>query len=71
MNEVKDQDQGTVEDTIAPPRNVRCFVCLGRVKDAEEYLECPKCGRIYHKTCARRIKACPMCDTSLGFDEDL
>jgi sugar lactone lactonase YvrE len=52
-----------------PPRNIRCIVCLGRMKSAGDYLECARCGRFFHKACASRIKACPMCGADLVKDE--
>jgi hypothetical protein len=48
-----------------PSRNIRCYVCLGRLKSAEDYLECKNCGRVYHKACASRIKACAICGADL------
>jgi sugar lactone lactonase YvrE len=59
-----------VEDVPAPPpRNVRCIVCLGHMKGVEDYLECPRCGRVYHKACASRILSCVMCGSDLAKEE--
>ena len=58
-----EEEAGDVPDQ--PSRNVRCIVCLGRMKHAEDYLECPRCGRVYHKACASRITACVMCGADL------
>jgi hypothetical protein len=52
-----------------PPRNVRCIVCLGHMKGAQDYLECPRCGRVYHKACASRILSCVMCGSDLAKEE--
>jgi hypothetical protein len=48
----------------APP-TVRCFLCLGRIKKPEDQVECPRCGRIYHRACSERIRSCPMCGSTL------
>jgi DNA-binding beta-propeller fold protein YncE len=52
-----------------PPRNIRCIVCLGHIKGAEDYIECPRCGRVYHKACASRILSCVMCGSDLVKEE--
>jgi len=58
-------EDGSEDVPDQPPRNVRCYVCLGRMKSAEDYMECKNCGRVYHKACASRIKACPICGADL------
>lgn len=68
-------DGGGQEDDVERPRpvdvprNIRCTICLGRIKRPEDYMECPRCGRLYHRACAKRVGSCPMCGETLVGDE--
>lgn len=51
------------------PATIRCFLCLGRIKRPEDSMECPRCGRIYHRACSERVRSCPMCGSTLLGEE--
>jgi len=42
----------------------RCGICLGKFKDETEIVRC-SCGATFHKSCAERVKVCPVCGRKL------
>jgi DNA-directed RNA polymerase subunit RPC12/RpoP len=40
----------------------QCNICLGTIKPGLIYAACGKCGKIYHESCATRVRKCPRCD---------
>lgn len=38
-----------------------CGICLGTIKKGEPVAVCTNCRKVYHKSCAERVKFCPAC----------
>lgn len=49
---------------ISEKTEIRCEICLGMLKKDVKIKEC-KCGRIYHESCAIRVKSCPYCHANV------
>ena len=45
-------------------KEARCTVCLGKFKPNSEIVKC-ECGALFHKSCAERVKVCPICGRKL------
>lgn len=60
-----------VEGEKEMSKPTRCFLCLGKFKDDSEIVPCPKCDRMFHTSCARRIGSCPVCGTCIIDDDDI
>jgi hypothetical protein len=43
----------------------RCGVCFGKIKPGSSTIICPECKKIFHESCANRIKKCPHCNADL------
>jgi sugar lactone lactonase YvrE len=60
------EDETEVEE---PPSLPRCFVCLGNIKELPDEVKCPDCGRAFHRSCARRVRRCPLCGEEIMEEE--
>jgi len=45
-------------------QELRCVVCFGKFKPNAEIVRC-ECGAVFHKSCAERVKTCPICGRKL------
>jgi hypothetical protein len=45
-------------------KSVKCNICFGYVKPGLLITTC-SCGKRYHEQCAKRLKNCPICGTSI------
>jgi hypothetical protein len=62
-------EQEDEQETEEPPSLPRCFVCLGNIKEKNDEAKCPDCGRPFHRSCARRVRRCPLCGEELLEEE--
>ena len=46
-------------------KELRCEICFGKFKPGSEIVRC-ECGAIFHKSCAKRVGACPICGRELN-----
>lgn len=59
---------------VAPPpplvhSTLSCTVCMGEITDLKGAIRC-KCGQIYHRNCAAKVRTCPACATELEVGEE-
>ncbi len=45
-------------------QEARCTVCFGKFKPGSDIVRC-ECGAMFHKSCAERVKTCPICGRKL------
>jgi hypothetical protein len=58
---------GQLADGMGEKANF-CTVCKGLIKPWSMVIRCG-CGKLYHDTCARRVRNCIMCERFLTVDD--
>ncbi|MEM3342612.1 MAG: hypothetical protein QW728_07960, partial [Thermoplasmata archaeon] len=47
---------------------VKCYLCQGAIKTGLLIVNCPKCNKKYHESCANRATFCAKCNSELSSD---